>query len=105
MNQNKALSMLGLAQKAGKVVSGEFSVEKAIKSGHAYLVILAEDVSENTRKHFTDMCTYHKVPIAFSGTKDELGNVIGRGFRASVAVTDPGFAGSIAKKLEMSCEN
>ena len=38
MKQNKTLSMLGLAKRAGKVVSGEFSVEKAVRSGKAYLV-------------------------------------------------------------------
>ena len=51
MKQNKTLSMLGLARRAGKVVSGEFSVEKAVKSGKAYLVIVAEDASDNTIKH------------------------------------------------------
>ena len=35
--QDKALAMLGMATKAGKVVSGEFSVEKAVKEGKAWL--------------------------------------------------------------------
>ena len=44
MTQNsKVLSMLGLAAKAGKVASGEFSTEKEVKSGNACLVIVAED--------------------------------------------------------------
>ena len=30
--------MLGLAMKAGKVSSGEFATEQAVKSGSAYLV-------------------------------------------------------------------
>ncbi len=43
MTQNsKVLSMLGLAAKAGKVASGEFSTEKEVKSGNACLVIVAE---------------------------------------------------------------
>ena len=32
MKRDKILGMLGLATKAGKLVSGEFSVEKKIKS-------------------------------------------------------------------------
>ena len=32
MSQNKALSMIGLATKAGKVASGEFCTEKEVKS-------------------------------------------------------------------------
>lgn len=51
MTQNsKVLSMLGLAAKAGKVASGEFSTEKEVKSGNACLVIVAEDASDNTKK-------------------------------------------------------
>ena len=47
MTQNsKVLSMLGLAAKAGKVASGEFSTEKEVKSGNACLVIVAEDASD-----------------------------------------------------------
>ncbi len=97
MKQNKTLSMLGLAKRAGKVVSGEFSVEKAIRSGKAYLVLLAEDASANTKKNFTDMCTYYKIPLVFTGTKETLGHAIGCQFRASAAVTDSGFAQSIEK--------
>ena len=53
MTQNsKVLSMLGLAAKAGKVASGEFSTEKEVKSGNACLVIVAEDASDNTKKLF-----------------------------------------------------
>ena len=46
--RNKALSLIGLASRARKVSSGEFSVEKAIKSYNAFLVIIAEDASDNT---------------------------------------------------------
>ena len=37
--------MLSLAAKAGKVASGEFSVEKAVKSRKAHLVLVADDAS------------------------------------------------------------
>ena len=42
-----ALSMLGIAAKAGKVASGEYQTEHAVKSHKAFLVIVAEDASEN----------------------------------------------------------
>ena len=38
---DKVLSLLGLAQKAGKVQSGEYSCEMSVKKGKAALVILA----------------------------------------------------------------
>ena len=62
MRQDKVLSLVGLATKAGKTVSGEFMTEREVKSGRAALVILAEDSSENTRKKFCNMCEYYEVP-------------------------------------------
>lgn len=97
---DKVLQMLGLAQKAGRLVSGEFMTENAVKSYEAYLVIIATDVSENTRKKFRNMCEFYKVPICEYAVKDELGHSLGKEFRASLAVTDEGFAQAILKKMD-----
>lgn len=97
---NKVYSMLGIAEKAGKIVSGEFSTEKAIKSGKACLVILASDASGNTRKHFSDMCTYRDIPVFTYGNKEELGHAIGKEMRVNLAITDKGLADSIRKRIE-----
>lgn len=99
MRQNKVLSLVGLATKAGKTVSGEFSTEKAVKEGKACIVIVSEESSENTKKKFQNMCTYYRVPIYFYGTKDELGAAMGKELRASMAVKDQGFADAIVKEL------
>lgn len=100
MNQsNNILSMLSLATKAGKTVSGEFSTENAIKSGKACLVLVAGDASANTKKMFTNMCNYYKVPLYIFSTKLELGHCMGKEKRASMAITDVGFADSVKKKL------
>ncbi len=99
MNKRNVLSFLGLAAKAGKVKSGEFSTEKSVKTGHSFLVIVAEDASDNTKKMFRNMCTYYKTPLAIYGTKNELGAAIGKQFRASISIEDAGFAGSMSKKL------
>ena len=39
MKNNRVLSLIGLATKAGKTVSGEFSTEKSVKTGKGLLVI------------------------------------------------------------------
>ena len=99
--QNRALSMLGLAEKARKVVSGEFSVENVFRAYKAYLVIVATDASDNTKKNFSDMCRYYGCELRFYGTKDELGYAIGKQFRASVAVLDENLAKAIAQKIDL----
>ena len=55
MQNNRILSGLGLAQKAGCIASGEFAVEKAVKGGLACVVIVAEDASDNTKKKMRNM--------------------------------------------------
>ena len=96
---NRIFSMIGMAMKAGKVVSGEFATEKAVKTGKAWMVIVSEAASENTKKMFRNMCTFYKVPMFVYGTKEDLGHSMGKEFRASLAVTDEGFAKSIEKRL------
>ena len=46
---DKALSMIGLATKAGKIASGEFAVESAVRKGKAVLVIILiqESISDS----------------------------------------------------------
>lgn len=100
MKPDKALSMIGLATKAGKTVSGEFCTEKEVKTGRASLVIVAGDASDNTKKKFQNMCTFYNVPIYFYGDKDTLGHAMGKEFRASLAVLDEGFSKGIRKYLD-----
>ena len=102
--KDKALSMIGLAAKAGKLVSGEFSTEKAVKSNKGSLVIVANDASDNTKKMFYDMCKYYDVPIIEFAEKEELGYWIGKAFRASICILDEGFAKSIMKKISLNME-
>lgn len=98
-NKNRIFSLIGLATRARRVVSGEFSTERAIKSFDAFLVIVAEDASDNTKKLFSDKCSFYEVPYYVYGTKEELGHAMGKEMRASLAVTDEGFADGICKLL------
>lgn len=92
--------MIGLAAKSGNVASGEFSTEKAVKTGKAYLVIVSEEASANTNKMFTNMTNFYEVPMYVFGTKEELGRCIGKEFRASLAITDENLANAVKKKLQ-----
>ncbi len=99
MNEKKIMSLLGLAFRAGKVVSGEFAVKEAIRGNTAKLVIVAGDASDNTRKLFHDKSSFYHVPIVDVGDKQMLGKALGKQERAGAAVLDEGFA---AKILEMT---
>ena len=92
--------MLGIAQKAGKLSSGEFVCETEIKSGKSSLIILAEDASENTKDKFNSMCSFYKVKIIHFGTKELLGHCIGKELRAVLSFKDYNFAKAILKLYE-----
>ena len=102
MSSNKVLNLLGLAARAGKIASGEFSVDKALNGKKAALIVLAEDASENTRKHFTDKAVFHQIDMIVLSTKDELGHAVGRGSRSCLSVNDSGFAAAVIKEYQRS---
>ncbi len=99
MRPDPVLQLLGLAQRAGGVKSGEFMTENTIKEQKSFLCIVASDASDNTRKKFSDMCSYHKVPYMEYSDKETLGHAIGKDFRASLCVTNESLAGQILKKI------
>jgi len=96
----KIHSLLGLATRGRNLTSGESQVLDAIRSGEAQLVIVSEDASDNTKKLFSDKCSYYEVPIKIWGTREGIGHAIGKGLRASVAVLEPGFADKLVKLME-----
>ena len=100
--RSKALSLISLATKAQKTVSGEFCTEKEVKSGAAALVVIANDASDNTKKKFRNMCDFYEVPFYQFGEMEMLGHSIGKQERTSLAVLNEGFADSIQKHLEDS---
>ncbi len=91
-------NLLGLCQKAGKLVSGNDMVEDAIRKRKAVLVIISEDIGESMQKRFTDKASFYNVKTITFGLKDELGLSIGKGSRSAVALTDKGLAENFVKK-------
>ncbi|MGG1551182.1 L7Ae/L30e/S12e/Gadd45 family ribosomal protein [Paenibacillus ferrarius] len=100
----KLLNQLGLAMRAGKLVTGDEGVLKAIRSGEAKLVVMSTDASANTRKKFQDKCQFYGVPLMETGTKFELGRSIGKEMRVTIGVTDVGFAQMLQKSQEIPAE-
>lgn len=96
---DKVLSMIGIAEKSRNVVSGEFATEKAVKTGKAFLVIVSEEASDNTKEMFTNMTSFYEVPIYFYGSKEDLGGCIGKQFRASLAITEENLAKAVEAKI------
>lgn len=91
MNQDqKVLNLLGMAMKAGKLVTGEDLTLKEIRKEQAKVVLVAVDASEKTKKKISDKCRHYQTPFVVHFTKAELSQAIGKD-RTICATTDNGF--------------
>ncbi|NLP18720.1 MAG: 50S ribosomal protein L7ae [Firmicutes bacterium] len=93
------LSLLGLAQRAGKVVSGQFACGQAIQRGRAHLVLIATDAAANTKERYIKLCRRKGISYRVWNLKEEMGFIIGKTQRAVVAIIDENFASALAEKI------
>ncbi|ABR48826.1 ribosomal protein L7Ae/L30e/S12e/Gadd45 [Alkaliphilus metalliredigens QYMF] len=98
--EERTKNLLGLGMKSGSLISGEENCKKELKKGKVYLILLAKDSSDNTTKLFNDKCTYYQVPIRTVGTKEILGNCIGKSSRAVVGIKDKKFASRLMEYID-----
>ena len=52
--------MLGLGQRAGRLISGDFAVKSAINRGKVKLLIIALDAAKRTQRELTGACRIQK---------------------------------------------
>jgi len=100
MTQQQWMSLLGLANRARKLISGEELVVKEVRSGKAKLVLLASDASKNTEKKISDKCAYYQIPLKRVENRSLLGQAIGKEARVVVAILDEGFAQKLRTLLD-----
>lgn len=102
MNKNKLINILSIACRAGKVISGEFVIEKTLTSKkNIKLLLLADDVAEATKAKYEKLAKNNNVMLkTVMLTKDEMANSIGKTDRAAIAICDEGFKKAILKILD-----
>ncbi len=99
MQNDRVLNLIGLAQKAGKVVSGEFMTEGG-EDRRGCTGYPGGGCFGKYTKEFRNMCEFYQVPLRIHAAKDYLGHAMGKELRASLAVVDNGFAQAIMKKMD-----
>src|SRR5690625_6313913 len=90
------LNLLGLAYRARKISTGEELILKDIQKRHAKLILIANDVSEQTKRKLTNKCKTYDVPYIEVDDRYTLVGAIGKQARVAIAILDDGFA----KKLK-----
>ncbi len=96
-----ALSMLGLAQKSGKVVSGTNLVTGELKRKAAgrSLVIVADDASVETIRKIRSAADRSDAEIIEFLSREKLGKATGKGLRSVLMVKDSGFVEAVAESI------
>ena len=99
ISDNKILSMIGLATKAGKTVTGTTACDFSIRRKNARLVLLATDASENSLSHAIKLCKANDIGYMLFSTKEKLGCFTGKTDRVIIAITDDGFAKRVSEMI------
>lgn len=97
----RIIGLIGLANKAGKVISGGSMVSDALKSRvKPGLVVVATDVSEVIGGKIISLADVHKVPHRTVVTKDEFGAILGKAPRSALAIKSGGFVAQLLKTVD-----
>lgn len=95
----EALRLLGLARRAGAVVSGTEATRRALRRGVARLVLMASDASSTQLHKVRSALRNRPIPRAILGDRVTLGGAVGQGAVSAVAVTTESFAEELRRSL------
>ncbi|MGE5381158.1 MAG: L7Ae/L30e/S12e/Gadd45 family ribosomal protein [Methylocystaceae bacterium] len=100
MRTNRVLQLVGLAARAGQVTSGTEAVKNSILRKKAYLLILSNDIADNTSRELIAACQRTGVHHICNGNKYELGQAVGKAYRVAVTINEPRLAQRVLSELE-----
>lgn len=95
--ENKILSLLGFAQKAKKITSGDANVRALLKKNQIKLLVIADDLSEEAKNRWYRKAESFDVPCFSFSNKSTIGLAMGQSPRAIVGLLDDSFADAISK--------
>jgi len=101
MNADAVLFLLGITRKAGKLISGQESVEKATNAKKVFLILVSKDASENTKERMRYISINANVPIFYFYQSDEISKAIGKGKIKVIGITDKGLAEEIQRRIKL----
>lgn len=94
--------MLGLAARAGAVVPGTERVREAVRAGRAFVVLVASDLSDNSRDKLLPLLEARQIPYAIVSDRNALGGAVGRAPLSALAVTEKKLAERVLELLNTS---
>ncbi len=96
---DKILSLIGFANKAGKLAIGRFATEKMLRANRAVLLLIADNTTEILAAKMLSRVNKKIAAAKLDLSKEMLGQILGRKEVAIIAIGDFQFAKSITKLL------
>lgn len=95
--EKKILTLMQFARKAGKLVHGFEACRKEISHGKIKLVLLTQDISDNTKEKMMRFMeeTGKSIPTLEYGTQQEMSAALGLPWTGIIGILDNNFAGKI----------
>jgi predicted RNA-binding protein YlxR (DUF448 family)/ribosomal protein L30E len=97
--EERIITTLALANKAGRAVSGSDKVMESLRRGEASLLILAADISADSEAKFRFTAGKNGVDIFRFSPKNQLGTPLGKEIRTAVVVAPGAFADKLRREL------
>lgn len=92
--------LIGLAQRANRILSGSERLPESIKKGRGTHLVIADNSPDKVKERYAQAAKQAGVSIRIYGTKEELGQSMGKGIRSAVLITDKGFGEAIFKRID-----
>jgi ribosomal protein L7Ae-like RNA K-turn-binding protein len=98
--KRKLASYMGLAAKAGKIAAGTNTCIFTMAKGKAGLLIIAEDLADNSREKLMTAARQNEVEVRVFGQADDLAHYTGKYGAGAFCVTDSNFAEVIVQTID-----
>lgn len=100
-NKQRILNLLGLAKRAGQIVTGEGLTINAIRKQQLHYVFLASDAGSAVTKKIHNQCAYYQLPLNDRFNKADLSAAIGQS-RTVIGIKQAGFAQQFKKLNQLT---
>lgn len=101
MTRDKVYSYLGFAARSRNLVTGYNTCSMMMDKNKIKLLILTEDLAENTVKKMQQQCGRTKTEYRIFGESDVLSHRTGNSGKGIFGVTDRHFAEIICKEIDL----
>ncbi len=99
-SKKKMFSYLGFAAKARKIVNGYNTCVFTMEKRKVRLLIIAEDLAENSKKKMIQAANKFNVEYRIFGDSDEMSHMTGTEGKGIFGITDDNFANVILKEID-----